>query len=392
MKNIMIVIKKELMRIFQDKRLIITLFVMPGLMLYLIYSFMGSALENQMNEDTEKVLNVYTVNLPVEIETILKSEEAGINATYTAITAGEIEATEEKLKNNEADLIMYFDEDFNTKVTSGQKPNFSLYFNPSENTSNIAYQGVTAALNIYKNAKLNELFNDVEIYTENVSQVVDEKKAQGKSFAMLIPFLILVFLFSGSMSVAPESIAGEKERGTIATILITPIKRSELAFGKVIALSILATFSAISSFIGLMFSLPKMMGPEANVSGSIYGVGEYAVILLILISTVLVIIGLMSIISSYSKSVKEATMMIMPLMAVTMLVGVSSMFSDGAQSNILFYFLPLYNSVQGMTAVLTFDIKIINLIMIVVSNVVYISIFTFILSKLFSNEKVMFNK
>jgi ABC-type Na+ efflux pump permease subunit len=61
---------------------------------------------------------------------------------------------------------------------------------------------------------------------------------------MILPFLILSFLFSGCLAVTPESIAGEKERGTIATLLVTPIKRRELAIGKIISLSILATLAA----------------------------------------------------------------------------------------------------------------------------------------------------
>jgi sodium transport system permease protein len=74
--------------------------------------------------------------------------------------------------------------------------------------------------------------------------------------------LIIMFLFSGAMSIGPDSIAGEKERGTIATLLVTPVKRSEIAIGKVMSLSIISLFSATSSFIGIMLSLPKLLQME----------------------------------------------------------------------------------------------------------------------------------
>ena len=51
----------------------------------------------------------------------------------------------------------------------------------------------------------------------------------GQIFSMMLPMLMMIFLFSGCMAVAPESIAGEKERGTNATLLVTPMKRSSLA-------------------------------------------------------------------------------------------------------------------------------------------------------------------
>lgn len=70
---------------------------------------------------------------------------------------------------------------------------------------------------------------------------------------------------------APESIAGEKERGTIATLLVTPMRRSSLALGKVFSLSIIALLAGCSSFIGTFAALPKMMGGElTGVDSSVY--------------------------------------------------------------------------------------------------------------------------
>ena len=79
---------------------------------------------------------------------------------------------------------------------------------------------------------------------------------------------------------APESIAGEKERGTIATLLVTPMKRSSLALGKVFSLSIIALLAGCSSFIGTFAALPKMMGGElTGVDSSVYVPMDYAMLL-----------------------------------------------------------------------------------------------------------------
>src|SRR5690554_8033770 len=100
----------------------------------------------------------------------------------------------------------------------------------------------------------------------------------------MLPFLLVIFLFSGVMQVSIESIAGEKERGTIATILTTPIKRSELAIGKIVSLSLIALVSAFSSFLGLILSIPKLMG-SMDLELQIYGFGEYSLLFLVLAST-----------------------------------------------------------------------------------------------------------
>jgi len=192
------------------------------------------------------------------------------------------------------------------------------------------------------------------------------------------------------MSVAPDSIAGEKERGTIATLLKTPVKRREIAIGKITALSILAIINAISSFVGLMLSMPKLMGMSGI--SSLYGAGEYVLILFIIISTVLVIISAMSVISSFARTVKEANMLIMPFMLLSMVVGITSLIGSGAASAFYMYLIPLYNSVQSIAAVLTFEVNFVNLIITTVVNLVYAGIFIVVLSKLFNKEKIMFAK
>ena len=117
--------------------------------------------------------------------------------------------------------------------------------------------------------------------------------------------MLIIFLFSGCMSTAPESIAGEKERGTIATLLITPLRRRDLALGKICALSIIALLSGLSSTVGTLLSMPTLMQMEGNV-GAAYTPVHYLALCLIILSTVLFIVACISLISAFAKSIKEA--------------------------------------------------------------------------------------
>ena len=207
---------------------------------------------------------------------------------------------------------------------------------------------------------------------------------------MLKPMLLIAFLFSGCMAVTPESIAGEKERGTMATLLATPIRRSEIAIGKITALSVLALISGTSSFIGLIFSLPKLIGVGVSIL-SIYGIGEIALLFLIIMSTVLVIVGAMAMASAFSKNVKEATMLITPLMILGMVTGMLSMFVS-APTSFLFYLIPLYNASASIASVLAFETVMINLVVTTLANILYVIGFVWLLTKIFNSEKIMFAK
>lgn len=376
MRNILTILKKELLRVFKDPKLILVVILLPGLLIFGLYSIMGNFMNNTGNEP----LKVYTINMPAggNFNAVLTSDL--INADYEGILSSELDNYIAKLENKEIDLILVFDADFTDTVGQADLPKIQIHYNSAETKSLNGYQSILAALNSLQP-------EDFKISGQNVA---DEKAQTASIFAMMIPFILISLLFSGCMSVATDSIAGEKERGTMATLLKTPVKRREIAIGKISALSILAVISAISSFIGLMLSMPKLMG--MSLSSIPYGAGEYVLMLLVVISTVLIIISVMSVISSFARTVKEANMLIMPFMLLSMVVGVTSMISSVAPTGFYFYLIPIYNSVQSLVAILTSSVNIVNLVVTIVSNIVYAGIFIFVLSKLFNKERIMFAK
>ena len=203
--------------------------------------------------------------------------------------------------------------------------------------------------------------------------------------------LLMTFMFSSCAAVAPESIAGEKERGTIATLLVTPMKRRDLAIGKICSLSVIALLGGLSSFLGTMLSIPKLMGGQLdNMSAAVYGIREYVLLLLIILSTVLVIVSAISVISAFAKTVKEASSMVTPLMILSMLTGISGMFGGGAAENLLAYLIPLYNSAQSFSGIFSFTYDISQIAVTITANLVYAGALVTLLTKMFNSEKIMY--
>lgn len=391
MKNIFTIFKKDFFRVIKDKRLVISVLILPGLMIYLIYSMMGSALGNANEEIKVYQPTIHIVNMSEKFNDIFLASK--YNAKLVEIeTAEEAIKKKDLLKENSIDLLVVFEEDFDLKAFAEKKPSYQIYYNPTETNSYNAYISFSNLISLYEKELVSEIRGDVELITHTApEEIFDEIKAKGKGFAMMLPFLIITFLFAGAMAIGPESISGEKERGTIATLLITPIKRTELALGKILALSTLAIMSAFSSFVGIMLSLPKLLG-EANASANIYKATDYILILLILLSTVAVIVGLISIISAFAKSVKEASLYILPFYLISMIVGLLTMFKDAVNTLTGLYFIPIYNSVQSLSSVFMFEVSPTNIIITIVSNLTYAFILSLLLAKMFKSEKIMFAK
>ncbi len=212
-------------------------------------------------------------------------------------------------------------------------------------------------------------------------------------FSSMLPMLLMIFLFTGCMSVAPESIAGEKERGTIATLLVTPVKRSHIAIGKIIALSIIALLSGISSTLGTVLSMPALMGAASDTMNiGIYTVSDFLLLAVVILSTVLFLVAVISVISAYARTIKEAQSYVTPLMIIATLIGITAMFGGGAPQDWFYYFIPLYNSVQCMSAIFSFTCVPVNVLITVISNLIYSVVFVFVLTRMFNSEHVIFGR
>lgn len=395
MKNsIVTIMRKEFTRFFTDRRMVLTTVIMPGLMIYLLYSFMGSGLASQFETADDYKANVYAVDLP---ESMRSLEDGETPLQFTEISRNDVDKAKEELASTEAafDVLAVFPEDFDVQVasydvaTGAKAPAVELYYNSTDTDSQSSYNMVTETLNTYESALANKF--DINPGGEGYDMATDEDLS-AQIFSMMVPMLMMVFLFSGCMAVAPESIAGEKERGTIATLLVTPMKRSHLAIGKIISLSVIAILSGLSSFLGMMLSLPKMMGGTEGVDASVYKMTDYILVLLVVLSTVLVIITIVSIISAFARNVKEAAGWVTPVMIISMLLGVTSMIPSLCKTEPMWFLIPLYNSVQSMNGIFSMNADVLNIAVTVAANVCYAGIGVFVLAKMFDNEKVMFSK
>jgi len=391
--NIWTIMRKEFARFFGDKRMIITTLLLPGILIYIMYSFMGSALTSSTTTDEKYVYKVSVSNMPDSVSLLLKDMKFDINN----IKESETDKIKSKVQEEKVDMLVIFPANFDALVANYDKsdlsqtpPNILIYYNSLSPGSSGAYAIMISVLNNYESLLANKFDINKD---QGTYDLASEKDITGELFSMMLPMLMMIFMFSGCMAIAPESIAGEKERGTIATLLVTPIKRSELAIGKILSLSVIALLAGLSSFIGTMLSLPKLMGAGIeDMKASFYSISDYILLLLVILSTVLVIISLISIISAFAKSVKEATTAVMPLMIVVMLIGITSMFGDGAKEYFAWYLIPLYNSVQCMNGIFSFHYNAGNILISLISNIVVVGILMFVLTRIFKSEKIMFSR
>lgn len=390
MSVIFTIIKKEFARFFKDIRLLLTALLLPGIMIFAVYSLIGTIMSDIAEKEAAKQASVYVVNMP--------ESQSAFNSVFDVRDDYTVSEAFDAVKSGSLDLFVSFPENFDELVASYEvssgtpAPNVEIYYNSAETVSVMAFQNVSSILSQYEGTLANKFDINRPAADGSAFDLADSASATRTVMSMVVPMVLLMLLFSGCMAVAPESIAGEKERGTIATLLVTPVKRSSVAIGKIAALSVIALLSGLSSATGMLLSLPRLAGGSGmNISLSIFGFGEIMAVLAVILSSVLIMVTLISIISAYAKSVKEANGLVVPIMILVMICGIASMFTGGA-SSIGFSFIPLFNSALAISSIISGTLSAAAVAVTVCVNIAVSALLVFILTLMFNSERIMFNK
>lgn len=381
--NTLTIIKKEFARFFGDRQLLFTTVIMPGLLIYIIYSLMGTGIQKMISEGADEVVTMRVENMPQSLASVLTGIDSSLVVVEQPFGDNEIAQLEDKELNA---VLMRFPANFDDLVAGGfagdSVPAVEIYYNSTNNAASRVNMIVSTMLNNYGRP-----------FTVSELDQASDESIGAMIWSKILPMLIIMMLFSGVMAIAPSSIAGEKERGTIATLLVTPMRRNELAFGKIVSLSGIALLSGISSFIGIALSLPKMVGMEGGTDlGFHYTTSDYIALLLVILASVLIMASAVSLLSALAKDVKNAGTMVMPFMLVVMLAGLLPMFQEGASASLTVYLIPFYNSIEVMTAVFAHEMAWMHVIVTLAANVAYTGIAVWGLTRMFNSEKIMFSR
>lgn len=403
MYGIKAIVSKELRRVFRDKKMVMSLFVLPVILVVGLFSLMGTLIKGQMDDVEEHESVVYIMNEPASFKAF--ADAAGIEG-YTVIADNEaFENAKAGLYDKSVDLVVKFSDDFEEQVTTGmdamadiKTPAVELFYNPSEDYSSGARNDFAAYLDVYKQVLLGNRFGNyaaVEMFSVNDNTVQDDDKAAGKMLGTMLPYFITMLIFAGAMGLGVDMIAGEKERGTLATMLLSPVKREQIVLGKVFSLAILAVMSAAVYIISMLIALPMMLktiggadaldGMSFNFTGA-----QIAQMIILMIGVVLLYVSIICMVAVFAKNVKEASSYISPVYILVLVAGMITMYSS-ADGVFYKYLIPVYGSSMAFKDILTREITMPNFLGTTISTYLFAIIMVVVMTKAFNSEKVMFN-
>lgn len=400
MSGIRQIFGKELARIFRDKKMIFSVFLLPVIIMIAILSIINVLASNMENNIESHISNVYMMNEPESFQQIL--ENSGVKCNITAIdTDAQMKDAKAEILSGDADLIVEFPENLEQAVAGYQEgdqiPQIKTYQNPSEEYSTQAADNLTQVLETYRQTLLSQRVGDMEslvVFQVNADNdemyIQDEEKASGRAIGMMLPYFITILLFAGAMGIGTDMIAGEKERGTMASLLVSPIKRSSIVLGKVFSLMVISGFSSLIYVAAMVVCAPMMMDSfggagDLNIQLSIRQILMLAFLLVAISFLYSSIIALFSV---FAKSVKEASTYVMPAYMLILVIGLVTMFNFG-ETDSSSYMIPLYNAALTLQGILTQETTLAQYAVTLVETLVIGGVLTGVIVKAFESEKVM---
>jgi sodium transport system permease protein len=400
LRNVGIVYKKELTEALRDRRTLISTIVVPLLMFPLLTVGFGAAMVSLMNKaekETPKVIILGGADSPHVLADLKKLE----GLQFVGFTAD----WKDRIVNKEVGAAVEIPEGFETDLGRQKSDTVRIYNYKNEIKSEFAANHVEKVLKKYgdnivkdrlaaRNLEVSVL-NPFEIKQENVAP---PEKVGGAAIGGFLGYFVIVLCLQGAMYPAIDLTAGEKERGTMETILSSPISRVHLVLGKffLVLTAALVTAALSVTSMGVSFwgsqkfhafdagSASDAGSSQLHISlGAILSVFLMALPLAVMFSAALLTIAL------FAKSHKEAQSYITPLMFIVIIPAIAAML-PGVELTPKFALIPILN-VSLLCKDLIAGTYHWNLIAIIFgSTCAYAAVAIFLAVKMFQRESVLF--
>jgi len=341
MNTILHVYRKEIRDMFRDKRARSAAFIGPFVGVAVMITFLSFITSTVKKQEGQKLYVVQTNN----------PELALLKKANNVVFVPSAEEGAKLIKKGEAHVVLQFGD---------PKPDGSsevdAYFDPKEQLGQLAVGVVEHAYGAQNKAHLHALLAEKGLPTDADEQIkvvrhevqVGDKGGAGDFLVGFLPYLIVIWAFFGGMSISSDLVAGEKEKNTLETLLISPAQRTQIVIGKFLSLGTLCLSSSLSTVVGLMIASQLHIPGTEEIFKNGFGVTPitFGIILVVLLPLVIFFASLLIAISSFARNPREAQTYLSQFSILVMLPAIFSQvigLTDAAHA-MWVNFVPVLNS------------------------------------------------
>ena len=392
-KIVRTIFKKEIIDIIRDKKTLFMGIVLPLILYPLLMIIMTQIMTISMNSIENDDINIAFEKYPSkELITLIKNydSDGAINIVKSKNYKKDLE------KGN---IDAYVDIKEKNKIE-----NYKIYINSSKENSSTVNSKLEDIFNTYKEKKVKDKIEQLQLNVEEtlepvVYSTIDLAKTEevaGLLLGQILPLILIMGVLLGAIYPAIDSMAGEKERGTLETLFTLPISNLELVMGKYMAVSLCAIVTAILNVVSILMTLIYILS-TGNISGQLLSnnfnisalSGPLFITLICICLFAMVISAVSMCVCSLAKSFKDAQNYITPVMFLVLIPSYASMIHN-LNLDRTTSIIPVVNISLLIKSVLSNNANLSLIALVFISNFAFVILSVILLSKLFNSEEILF--
>lgn len=395
MFRILTIIKKEFKDLVRDRRTMFFMVVFPAVIIPLLLSGIPKLASKFAQKEIDKTLKIAVVgkNLDSDLYNYLNSQDKVI--IITDITEDQIT---NHILNDSIDGGIVIPKNVLNNLSENKTIELQHYFRSGKG-SNFSEKRLLKILNIYFQPIIEKRYESLNLkrevfepYIITKIDVASEQEKFGKTIGTFLPYMFLILCFSGAMYPALDLGAGEKERGTLETILTSPASQLEILTGKFIVVSFFGMSSVIFGLTGMLAAVKlnsDIPDEIITIAMNILGIKPVLLILSLLFPIALFFASFLLAISFYAKTFKEAQSIMGPLnLIVIMPIAIGMM--PGITLDTSTAWIPILNVSLAMNDIIAGTLSIPLYFEVMLSLLAFTALSMWISVKFVSRESVIF--
>ena len=325
MNTIITIFKKELIDTLRDRRTLLMMLVIPMLLFPVLMGIVVKVQVKQIKKAEEKRIKVGLLtygNAQAFRDLLMNRKDLRIMEDIQA------DSIQSLVQKDSLDAVILFSQDFDQKVADLEEGRVELYFKSTEDL-NITRGRLRPLIFDFEKRLISDRFMKLNLDEKIVEAIhIEEhdiasmKERIGKTIGGFLPYLFVLFCFLGCMYPAIDLGAGEKERGTLETLLSSPASRFQIVMGKFSVVVLAGILAAAISILGLFIAVRQVKELPPELLDVVLGILEFksiAMVLSLLLPLSIFFAACMLSLSIFAKSFKEAQSIITPLNIVVIL-------------------------------------------------------------------------
>jgi len=384
-KGAWLLFRKEMLQAVRDRRTVFMTVAFPLIFYPILFGVVGSFVEREQARLAALVPRLVVVSEGADELVQALAKAPG----FSVLPAVDLEQGRAALEEGAGEVLLFV-----RRVPARGELGYALtlYYDATDQGAQVGAAKLKAFLSEYFQGLARERLAAMGMDPEELTPpfTLEEVDLGGKEglarvlLSQLLPYFLVLSILSGAMGLGAEITAGEKERGTLATLLSSRLSREEIVLGKFMAVLAVSLVTAVLSAVGLSLGIRSFGARLGGVP-----VASVAWVLVLLVPLAMDLSAVVIIVGSFARTQKEASAYLLPVTMLVIVLGISTTMGGGELSGAKLA-IPIAGPMAAIKRVLVGGLAVREVAWALASSLVLAGLLLWLAVRLFRSEKVLF--